>query len=99
MCLGVVYEVSEEISHSIIYLNIEISTLCHQSERYSSLVDENVLWNQAEQVCPMLDLSRTEAVDHILSSIHNKPYSIPPGWMGEQTTHKHKKLSKEERRK
>ena len=54
---------------------------------------------QAEQVRPMLDLSRTEAVDHILSRIHNKPYSIPPGWMGEQTTHKHKKLSKEERRK
>ena len=33
---------------------------------------------QAEQVRPMLDLSRTEAVDHILSSIHNKPYSMPP---------------------
>ena len=54
---------------------------------------------QAEQVRPMLDLSRTEAVDHILSRVHNKPYSNPPRWIGEQTTNKHKKLSKEERRK
>ena len=53
---------------------------------------------QAEQVRPMLNLSRTEVVDHILSRIHSKPYSNPPKWIGEQTDLKNKKLSKEERR-
>ena len=54
---------------------------------------------KAQQVSPMLDLSRIEAVDHVLSQIQSAPHINPPVWMNQQTTYKHKKLSKEERRK